>query len=126
MLPPFKLGLGGKLGTGTQYQSWITLDDEVDVILRALVDGSVVGPLNATTPRPVTNAELSTAIARAVHRPCVLTVPKTALRLAFGAEMADEVLLSGQRALPAALTAIGYTFRHPHLDEALRHVIAVS
>ena len=126
MLPPFKLGLGGKLGTGTQYQSWITLDDEVDVILRALVDGSVIGPLNATAPRPVTNAELSAAIARAVHRPCFLTVPKTALRLALGSEMADEMLLAGQRAVPAGLSAIGYTFHHPDLDEALRHVMAGS
>jgi hypothetical protein len=126
MLRLFKLGLGGKLGTGAQYQSWITLEDEIDVILRALVDGSTAGPLNATAPEPVTNAELSAAIARAVHRPCLLTVPKTALRLAVGSEMADEMLLSGQRAIPAGLTAIGYAFRHPDLDEALRHIVAGS
>ena len=124
MLPIFKLGLGGKLGAGTQYQSWISLEDEVDVILRALVDGSVVGPVNATAPNPVTNAELSVAIARALHRPCFLSVPNAALRLALGSEMATEMLLTGQRAIPAQLTSIGYSFNHPDLDEALRHVVA--
>jgi hypothetical protein len=126
MLPLFKLGVGGKLGAGTQYQSWIALEDEVDVILRALVDGSVVGPLNVTAPRPVTNAELSMAIARAVHRPCRVTAPKAALRLALGSEMANEMLLAGQRAIPARLTAMGYTFGHPDLDETLRQVVAGS
>jgi uncharacterized protein len=126
MLPPFKLGLGAKLGPGTQYQSWITLEDEVDVILRALADGSVVGPLNVTAPEPVTNAELSMAIARALHRPCRLTAPKAALRLALGSEMANEMLLSGQRAIPARLTAMGYAFGHPDLDETLRRIVTGS
>jgi len=126
MLPLFKLGLGGKLGSGTQYQSWIALEDEVDVILRALADGSVVGPLNATAPRPVTNAELSMAIARAVHRPCRLTAPESVLRLALGSEMATEMLLAGQRAVPARLTAMGYAFGHPDLDETLRGIVAGS
>jgi uncharacterized protein (TIGR01777 family) len=126
MLPLFKLGLGAKLGSGTQYQSWIALEDEVDVILRALADGSVVGPLNATAPRPVTNAELSMAIARALHRPCRLTAPESVLRLALGSEMATEMLLSGQRAVPARLTAMGYAFGHPDLDEALRGMVAGS
>jgi uncharacterized protein (TIGR01777 family) len=123
LLPLFKLGLGAKLGAGTQYQSWVALDDEVDIILRALVDGSVVGPLNATAPKPVTAAELSAAIARAVHRPCLFTVPKTALRLVLGSEMADEMLLTGQRAIPARLTSIGYDFTYPDLDDALRAVL---
>jgi uncharacterized protein (TIGR01777 family) len=126
MLPLFKLGLGSKLGSGTQYQSWIALEDEVDVILRALADGSVVGPLNATAPRPVTNAELSMAIARALHRPCRLTAPESVLRLALGSEMATEMLLAGQRAVPARLTAMGYAFGHPDLDEALRGMVAGS
>ena len=126
MLPLFKLGLGGRLGSGTQYQSWIALEDEVGVILRALVDGSVAGPLNVTAPRPVTNAELSLAIARAVHRPCRLSAPKTALRLALGSEMANEMLLAGQRAIPARLTDMGYAFGHPDLDETLRRIVAGS
>jgi uncharacterized protein (TIGR01777 family) len=125
-LPLFKLGLGAKLGPGTQYQSWIALEDEVDVILRALVDASVVGPLNATAPRPVTNAELSMAIARAVHRRCRLTAPATALRLALGSEMANEMLLAGQRALPARLMAMGHAFAHPDLDQTLRLMVAGS
>ncbi|HXA32395.1 MAG TPA: TIGR01777 family oxidoreductase [Acidimicrobiales bacterium] len=124
MLPLFKLGLGAKLGPGRQYQSWIALEDEVDIILRSLVDGSVVGPLNATAPRPVTNAELSMAIARAVHRPCRLTAPTAALRLALGSEMANEMLLAGQRAVPARLTAMGHAFRHPDLDQALGLILA--
>ncbi|HEX4244205.1 MAG TPA: TIGR01777 family oxidoreductase [Acidimicrobiales bacterium] len=123
MLPIFKLCLGGKLGSGTQYQSWIALVDEVDIILRALVDGSVVGPVNATAPNPVTNAELSMAIARAVHRPCFLSVPGAALRLALGSEMANELLLTGQRALPTRMTSIGYSFSFPDLDNALRHIV---
>jgi hypothetical protein len=126
LLPLFKLGLGAKLGPGTQYQSWIALDDEVDIILRSLVDASVVGPLNATAPRPVTNAELSRAIARAVHRPCRLTAPESVLRLALGSEMATEMLLSGQRAVPAQLTAMGYAFGHPDLDETLHGMVAGS
>jgi hypothetical protein len=123
-LPLFKLGLGGRLGPGTQYQSWIALDDEVEVILRALVDGSLSGPVNATAPTPVTNAELSAAIARAVGRQCRITVPKTALRVVLGTEMADEMLLTGQRAVPARLTASGYDFAYPDLDGALRAVLA--
>ncbi len=126
MLPLFKLGLGGRLGSGTQYQSWIALEDEVSIILRALVDGSVAGPLNVTAPRPVTNAELSLAIARAVHRPCRLSAPRTALRLALGSEMANEMLLAGQRAIPARLTAMGYAFGQPDLDETLRRIVAGS
>ncbi len=123
-LPLFKLGLGAKLGPGTQYQSWITLDDEINVILRALVDGSLSGPVNATAPTPVTNAELSAAIARAVRRWCLISVPKSALRLVLGTEMADELLLTGQRAIPARLTAIGFDFTYPDLDRALRAVLA--
>ncbi len=123
-LPLFKLGLGGKLGAGTQYQSWITLEDEVDVILRALVDGSLSGPVNATAPTPVTNAEMSAAIARAVRRWSAITVPNTALRLVLGTEMADELLLTGQRAVPERLTACGYDFTHPELDGALRAVLS--
>jgi hypothetical protein len=126
MLPLFKLGLGAKLGPGTQYQSWIALEDEVDIILRSLVDGSVVGPLNATAPRPVTNSELSMAIARAVHRPCRLTAPAAVLRLALGSEMANEMLLAGQRAVPARLTAMGYAFGHPDLDQTLSRIVAES
>jgi hypothetical protein len=126
MLPLFKLGLGAKLGPGTQYQSWIALEDEVDIILRSLVDGSVVGPLNATAPRPVTNAELSMAIARAVHRPCRLTAPAAVLRLALGSEMANEMLLAGQRAVPARLTAMGYAFGHPDVDRTLSRIVAGS
>lgn len=122
-LPLFKLGLGGRLGSGRQYTSWITLDDEVAVIERALGDESLVGPVNATAPHPVTNAELTAAIGRALHRPAVLVVPSVALRMALGAEMADEMLLSGQRVLPAALEGAGHAFSHPDLPGALAAVL---
>jgi len=102
-LPIFGLGLGGRLGSGRQYLSWITLGDEVAVIRRALDDDALRGPLNATAPGPVTNAEFTRALGRALHRPAALWVPRPALAVAFGRDMARELLLGGQRVLPAAL-----------------------
>ncbi len=118
-LPLFRLGAGGRTGAGTQYRSWITLDDEVDVIRHCLVDGAVSGPVNATAPTPVTDAELAVAIGAAIHRPAVLAVPAPLVRLALGREMADELVLGGQRVLPGVLTARGYRFGHTRIDHAL-------
>lgn len=122
-LPLFRLGLGGRLGPGSQYRSWISLDDEVSAVVRCLDDGGLSGPVNLTAPQPVTDAEFAAALGRAVHRPVVLPVPATALRLALGAEMAAEILLAGQRAVPAALEGRGFEFAHPDLDGALRWVV---
>lgn len=123
-LPLFRLGLGGRLGNGRQHMSWITLDDEVSVIRRALDDDRLVGPVNATAPSPVTNAEFTRALGRALRRPAVLAVPRPVLAAALGREMAHELLLAGQRAVPARLTAAGHAFAHPDIDRALASVLA--
>ena len=118
-LPLFRLGLGGRLGPGTQYRSWITIDDEVGAIVHALRTHDLAGPVNATAPVPATDAELARAIGAALHRPTVVAVPSGALRVALGREMADEMILGGQRVFPAVLRATGYPFVHPELDGAV-------
>lgn len=119
-LPIFRAGGGGRLGSGHQYLSWISLDDEVGAIIHALTQPSLHGPLNATAPSPVTNAEHARTLARVLHRPAVLAVPRVALSLALGAEMAGETVLASQRVRPRRLETTGYQFRHPELEGALR------
>ncbi|MBC8090768.1 MAG: TIGR01777 family protein [Pseudonocardia sp.] len=116
--PLWKLFLGGRLGTGRQYMPWISLDDEVGAIRFALETPSLSGPVNLTGPTPVTNTELTAALATAVGRPAVFVVPEFAIKAALGA-MGEEMLLAGQRAIPAKLQAAGYQFRHHALAEAL-------
>lgn len=123
-LPLFRLGLGGRMGSGDQYRSWITLDDEIGVIMHCLQNGSVEGPINSTAPAPVTERAMARAIGSTLHRPSALAVPSGALRLALGSEMATELILGGQRVLPAALLRSGYAFAHTEVDEALRSVLA--
>lgn len=123
-LPLFRLGLGGRLGPGRQYRSWITLEDEVSAILHCLGDAGPSGPVNATTPHPATDGQLAKALGRALHRPSVLPVPAFALKIGLGAEMTADMLLSSQRALPGQLTRTGFTFAHTDLDEAVRSVLA--
>ncbi len=123
MLLPFKLGLGGPLGDGRQYLSWIALDDAVGAIRHALATESLEGPVNAVAPHPVTNREFTKTLGRVLGRPTVLAMPAFAARLAFG-ELADELLLTGQRVRPTALQRSGFTFAHPELEEALRHVLS--
>ena len=122
MLTPFKLGVGGKVGSGEQYMSWITLDDLVGVIRHAIENEHLRGPVNAVAPNPVTNAEFTKALGHVLGRPTVLPVPAFAARLAFG-EMADAVLLAGARVEPARLKESGYDFKHTEIEEALRHVL---
>ncbi len=122
-LPLFRAGVGGRLGAGKQFQSWITLPDEVGVIRAAIDDPALSGPLNAVSPHPATNAEFTAALARVLHRPAALAVPALALRMALGAEMADETALVSQRVLPAKLKAAGHTFAHPDLESGLRAVL---
>ena len=122
MLPPFKLGIGGPLGSGKQYMSWIALDDVVGAIHHAIVTESLRGPANAVAPHPVTNAEFSRTLGKALRRPAVFPVPPFALRLLFG-ELADEALLASTRVEPVRLLGSGYRFRYPKLDGALRHVL---
>ncbi|MQY25640.1 TIGR01777 family oxidoreductase [Nocardia aurantia] len=121
--PLFTLGLGSRLGDGRQYFSWITLDDTVAAIRFALDDENIRGPVNLTAPVPVTNAEFTRVLAAALRRTARLRVPAAPLRLLAG-ELADEGILHGPRAFPAALDAAGYPFRHPALKEALAELLS--
>jgi uncharacterized protein (TIGR01777 family) len=123
MLVPFKLGLGGRIGSGRQYMSWISIDDEVGAILHALDGTAVRGPVNVAGPAPVTNAEFTKALGRAVHRPTLLPTPLAPLKLVYGSELVERLLVEGQRVVPAALEASGYSFRHRTIDEALAAVL---
>lgn len=122
MLTPFKLGLGGKVGSGSQYMSWITLEDLIGIIRRAIEDEHLRGPVNAVAPGAVTNAEFTKALGHALGRPTIFAVPAFAARLAFG-ETADELLLASTRAEPARLQEAGFEFKHPKIAEALRSVL---
>ncbi len=122
MLPVFRLGLGGNLGSGRQWMSWIALNDVVRAIFYILDAGALRGPLNIIAPNPVTNAEFTRALGRSLHRPAMIPVPRFALRLAFG-EMADEVLLASTRAVPDRLLQAGFTFELPNLDSALKAIL---
>jgi len=121
MLPFFKLGVGGPVAGGRQYVPWVHLDDVVGALLTSLDDDSVSGPVNVTAPEPATNRELSKALGHVLHRPAFAPVPALAVRLLYG-EMAD-VVTTGQRAVPARLEALGYRFRRPDLEEALRDAV---
>lgn len=118
MLPLFRLGLGGRLGSGRQWMSWISLADTLGAIGLALEDTRCRGPVNVVSPVPVTNAEFARELARALHRPAVLPAPAWALRLVLGRGLADEALLASTRAEPGELRRLGYTFRHPALSAA--------
>jgi hypothetical protein len=122
MLRPFKAGLGGVLGPGTQYMSWIAIDDLLGVIHHVLDRDELSGPVNAVAPEPVTNAVFTRTLGRVLGRPTIAPAPAFALRLAFG-EMADAALLSSTRVRPERLEATGYRFRFPRLEPALRHLL---
>lgn len=122
MLPPFRLGVGGPVAGGRQYVPWIHVDDVVGIYLRALDDERWSGPVNATAPEPTTNAELSKALGRALHRPAVMPVPAFAIKALYG-DMA-KVVIEGQHAMPRRTRELGYEYRHPELDEALRAALA--
>ena len=122
MLLPFRLGAGGVVGPGTQQMSWVSIDDAIGAIHHALAQPSLAGAVNVTAPNPVSNREFTKTLGRVLGRPTILPMPAFAARLAFG-EMADELLLTGQRVLPAKLRASGYPFRHSRLEDALRHVL---
>jgi uncharacterized protein len=121
MLPVFRLGLGGPLGNGTQWLSWIHLDDLIELLL-FLLDQAVGGPVNATAPHPVTNEEFSRVLGQTLERPVWLRTPAFVLKLLLG-QMAEELLLTGQRVLPARAEAMGFRFRYPTLSEALHAIL---
>lgn len=118
-ISPFRWGLGGPVGGGGQWWSWISLGDEVRAILH-LLDTEVAGPVNLVAPNPVTNRDFTRALGRVLHRPAVLPVPGFALRLLLGSELADALVLEGQRVTPAVLLESGFEFEHPDIDDGLR------
>jgi hypothetical protein len=122
MLPPFKLGAGGPVAGGRQYVPWIHIDDIVGIYVAALDGADWRGPVNATAPEPVTNADFSKALGRALHRPAIAPIPGLAIRALYG-EMA-VIVTTGQRAVPRAAQAHGYAFAHPDLDEALHDAVS--
>jgi len=122
LLTPFRMGMGGKVGSGKQFISWVALDDAVKAIERAIEDESIRGPLNVVSPNPVTNEELTKTLGHVLNRPTALAMPAFAARLAFG-EMADEMLLVSQRVVPKKLSAAGYEFQYPELEAALRKYV---
>jgi uncharacterized protein len=123
MMRPFQFGIGGKIGTGKQWLSWITLADAVAILGLALENANIAGALNVVSPQPVTNAEFTKFLAAAVHRPALFPAPAFALRLLFG-EMADALLLSSQRVLPAQLQKLSHQFQHPDLPTALAAILS--
>jgi uncharacterized protein len=122
LLTPFKMGMGGKVGTGRQYISWVAIEDAIQVIRLAIEDATIHGPLNVVSPNPVTNEEFTKTLGHVLNRPTALAMPAFAARLAFG-EMADEMLLASQKVLPKRLTQAGYQFAYADLDRALRHYV---
>ncbi len=118
MLLPFKMGVGGVVGPGSQYMSWLTVDEAARIYAFVVQHPELQGPVNAVAPQPVTNAEFTKALGRVLHRPTVFPLPAFAARLAFG-EMADELLLGSTRVIPTRLQAAGYQFLHPEIEAAL-------
>jgi uncharacterized protein (TIGR01777 family) len=125
MLPLFKLFVGGRFGSGEQWQSWIAIDDEVGAILH-LLEHDVAGPVNVTAPNPVTNADFAKTLGRVLDRPAAVPVPAFGPKLLLGGELADSLLFDGQRVLPTVLESSGYSFQHPELEGALRAVLAAT
>jgi len=122
MLGPFRWGLGGVIGSGRQYISWITLDDVLGIVARIIDDPGISGPVNAVSPNPVTNREFTKTLGRVLGRPTIARMPAFVARLLFG-QMADELLLGGVRAEPNVLADAGYEFKHPKLEGALRGIL---
>jgi uncharacterized protein (TIGR01777 family) len=122
LLTPFKFGVGGPVAGGRQYMSWIHIDDEVGIVLWALDTESVSGIFNATAPNPVTNRELSKTLGHVLHRPAVMPVPGFVLNVMYGPEF-GETVRGGQRVIPRRALDLGYEFRHPELEEALRDLL---
>ena len=123
MLAPFKYGVGGRLGSGNQWMSWIALEDVVEIMRSAIASVEFSGPVNVVSPDPVRNSEFTRIAAATLHRPAIFSAPAFALRIALG-EMADPLLLASQRAIPDRLIALGYKFTFANLDAALRSILA--
>jgi uncharacterized protein (TIGR01777 family) len=125
MLLPFKLGAGGRLGSGKQWMSWAALEDAVEIVRAAIADERIRGPINVAAPGPVQNAEFTRVLARVLHRPAIFPAPAFVLRIVLG-EMADGLLLASQRVIPEKLRAAGYRFRYENLEGALRAILGAK
>jgi uncharacterized protein len=123
LLLPFRLGLGGRIASGRQYMSWISIDDDVRAIVHALTQDDVAGPVNLTGPAPVTNDEFTKTLGRVVRRPTVIPTPLMPVRARYGSELVQHLLVEGQRVLPKRLEETGFRFTHPTLEDALRAVV---
>ena len=126
ILPLFKVGLGGRIGNGNQYMSWIGLDDLLGLILYAIADESISGPVNAVSPNPITNTDFTTTLGKVLWRPTILSIPESIIKLALGGELANAAILSSSRVIPERLIKIGYQFRFPYLESVLRHTLGKS
>jgi uncharacterized protein (TIGR01777 family) len=125
MLTPFKLGLGGRIGSGKQFMSWISLDDEVAAILFCLGNKNITGPVNLVSPHPVRNEEFTKTLGNVLSRPTLFPLPAFAAKLLLGQQMAEELLLASQRVLPNQLQMSGFSFQYPLLHDALQHELRV-
>jgi hypothetical protein len=123
IMRPFKFGVGGKIGSGRQWMSWVTLQDVVSVIRSVLENRAISGAVNVVSPQPVRNADFAKELGQAMHRPAILPAPAFALKFALG-EMADALLLASQRVIPSRLSQLGFKFSHPHLSSALNQILA--
>jgi uncharacterized protein len=126
ILPSFKIGLGGKIGNGNQYMSWIGLDDLLTLVLYAIVDESISGPINAVSPNPVTNADFTKLLGKVLSRPTIFSLPKFILKSVFGEELVNSTFLSSSRIEPMRILKMGYKFRYPSLESVLRHTLGKS
>lgn len=124
LLTPFKMGLGGKIGDGRQYMSWIAIDDLTAIVQHILIHDEISGPVNAVSPHPVTNGEFTAELGQLVGRPTFFTMPAFAAKLIFGKEMAEEMLLASAKVYPKKLLETEYAFQYPKLDEALKHLLS--
>lgn len=122
MLTPFRMGVGGRLGSGKQWMSWVTLDDVIGAILFALETESLTGPVNLVAPNPVTNADFTKALGQELHRPTICPVPAAVIKIALG-EMGEALLLNGHRVVPKKLQESGYQFLYPEIGKALRSML---
>ena len=126
ILPLFKMGLGGRIGNGNQYMSWVGLDDLLALVLSAIVDESITGPVNAVSPNPITNAEFTKTLGKALSRPTIFSIPEFIIKAALGEELANAAILSSSRVMPTRFLKIGYKFRFPSLESVLRYTLGKS
>jgi uncharacterized protein len=126
ILPIFKLGFGGRIGNGNQYMSWIGLDDLLGLILYAIADKSIAGPVNAVSPNPITNTDFTSILGKVLSRPTKFSIPESIIKLSMGEELANSAILSSTRVIPEQLSKVGYKFRFPHLESVLLHTLGKS